>query len=252
LTLFQTVPLATDPGTDFSNSGTTWVSGGTRALGGVLTNTGALTVGNNFGIATTFSAAGFNNTGTFDVASFPAIPGSPVPASATFGGAVPSTITGRVRLFGNATMQFTGGGTINSIANGATLEVDTWSGSRPSLTGLSGLTSNAGTLNLDARTFGGGGAYGGMNLTFSGTITNTGTINYGNVVVNNGNDLVTMGGLVNTGNLIMQGGQTGTLTLNVLGSAPSTLTGDNTSQTTAFYNMAAGRSPPSVRAPSST
>ena len=227
LTLYQTVPLTTDPGTDLSNSGTILVSGGTLALGGVLTNTGVLTVGNNFGSATTFTAAGFNNTGTFDVASFPAAPGSPVPASATFGGAVPSTITGRVRLFGNATMQFTGGGTINSIASGATLEVDTWSGSQPSLTGLSGLTFNAGTLNLDARTFSGNGWYGGMNLTFNNAVVNTGTINYGNITVNNGDDLVTMAGLANTGNLVIQGGQSSTVTLNILGVAPSTLTGDN-------------------------
>jgi hypothetical protein len=66
-----------------------------------------------------------------------------------------------------------------------------------------------------------------MNLTFGGTLTNTGTFNYGNFSVNNGDDLVTMAGLMNTGNLVMQGGQIGSVTLNILGPAPGTLTGDN-------------------------
>jgi Ca2+-binding RTX toxin-like protein len=66
-----------------------------------------------------------------------------------------------------------------------------------------------------------------MNLTFSNTVTNTGTINYGNGQVNNGNDLVTVAGFVNTGHLIMIGDNFGTVTLNVTGPAPSTLTGDN-------------------------
>src|SRR5205823_3286581 len=158
---------------------------------------------------------------------YPGFFGSPFQASATFGGSAPSTIAGRIRLFGNATLQFTGGGTINSIANGATLEVDTWLGSQPVLTSLSGLTSNAGTLNLDARTFSGNGWYGGMNLTFNNTVVNTGTINFGNITVNNGDDLVTMAGFNNTGNLVMQRGQTSTVTLNILGASPSTLTGDN-------------------------
>src|ERR1051326_8293685 len=119
-----------------------------------------------------------------------------------------------------------GGGTINSIASEASLELDTWVGSQPQLTGISGLTNNAGTLNFDA-TNPGRGWYGGMNLSFNNTITNTGTLNYGTLLVNNGNDLVTMAGLTNTGNLVMQGGQTSTVTLNILGAAPSTLTGDN-------------------------
>jgi hypothetical protein len=128
-------------------------------------------------------------------------------------------------MFGDASLQFTGGGSINSIANGGTLELDTSRGFQPSLTAVSGLTSNAGTLNLDQTTFGSA-LYGGMNLTFSGTLTNTGRINYGTGFVSNGNDLVTMSGLVNTGVLLMIGGQTSTITLNVLGAAPGTLTGN--------------------------
>jgi hypothetical protein len=226
LELYQTTPLTTDPGVNLSNSGSVSLNGGTLALGGVLTNSGVFTVGNNSNIATTFSAAGFSNTGTFDVTVYAGSFGSPFPASATFGGSAPSTITGHIRLFGNASMQFTGGGTINSIASEASLELDTWVGSQPQLTGISGLTNNAGTLNFDA-TNPGRGWYGGMNLSFNNTITNTGTLNYGTLLVNNGNDLVTMAGLTNTGNLVMQGGQTSTVTLNILGAAPSTLTGDN-------------------------
>jgi Ca2+-binding RTX toxin-like protein len=240
LTLFDTAPLTTDPGVNFSNSGNASLNGGTLALGGILTNSGAFTVGNNGNVASALSAAGFSNTGTFDVASFPTVFGSPLPTSATFGGAAPSTITGRVRLFGNASLQFTGGGSINSIASGATLEIDTWRGSQPSLTGVSGLTSNAGTLNLDARNFSGNGWYGGMNLSFSGAVTNTGTINYGNVVVNNGDDLVTMAGFTNTGNLVMIGGQTSGVTLNITGAAPATLTGDNYLQGNAVLQYGSG------------
>ena len=239
-TLFDIAPLATDPGINFSNSGNVSVNSSALTFGGTLTNSGNFTVGNNGNLASTLSAAGFSNTGTFDVTSFPTVFGSPLPASATFGGSAPSTITGRVRLFGNATMQFTAGGTINSIANDATLEIDTWRGSQPSLTGLSGLTSNAGTLNLDARTFSGNGWYGGMNLTFNNPITNTGTINYGNITVNNGSDLVTLPGLNNTGNLIMIGGQTSGVTLNITGAAPATLTGDNYLQGNAVLQYGSG------------
>src|SRR6266576_716567 len=121
-TLFDIAPLATDPGINFSNSGNVSVNSSALTFGGTLTNSGNFTVGNNGNLASTLSAAGFSNTGTFDVTSFPTVFGSPLPASATFGGSAPSTITGRVRLFGNATMQFTAGGTINSIANDATLE----------------------------------------------------------------------------------------------------------------------------------
>ena len=44
----------------------------------------------------------------FDVTVYAGSFGSPFPASATFGGSAPSTITGHIRLFGNASMQFTG------------------------------------------------------------------------------------------------------------------------------------------------
>jgi len=244
LTLFNTAPLTTDPGVNFSNSGSVSVNGSMLTLGGALSNSGTFTVGNNGSSASTLSAAGFSNTGpfgaTFDVTSFPTVTGSPLQATATFGSPAPSTITGRVRLFGNASMQFTGGGTINSIASGATLEIDTWRGFQPSLTGLSGLTFNAGMLNLDARTFSGNGWYGGMNLTFNNTVTNTGTINYGNITVNNGSDLVTMPGLNNTGNLIMIGGQTSGVTLNITGAAPATLTGDNYLQGNAVLQYGSG------------
>src|SRR5205814_6725813 len=177
------------------------------------------------------------NTGTFDVLGDSFGTGH---ASATFAGPAPSTVTGNIQVLGDASMQFTGGGTINSIASGAILEVDTWRGSQPQLTGLSGLTSNAGSLNFD-HTNPGRGFYGDMNLTFSGTVTNTGTINYGSFAVNNGDDLVTMAGLTNTGNLIMTGGQTNSITLNVLGAAPSTSTGDNYSlgSTNPAYNPGA-------------
>jgi hypothetical protein len=218
--------VTTNAGVDFTNSGLVGVNAAALTLGGALTNSGVFTVFAAQNVSSTLSATGFTNTGTFDVFGSASFSGPAALASATFGGSAPSTVSGNIRAFGNASMQFTGGGTINSIASGATLELDTWRGSQPLLTGISDLTNNAGTLNLDA-TSPGGGFYGGMNLSFSNTVTNTGTIQYGTIFVNNGPDTVMMAGLSNTGSLIMIGGQTSTVTLNISGAAPSTLTGDN-------------------------
>jgi hypothetical protein len=91
-------------------------------------NSGIFTVLAAQNTASTLSATGFTNTGTFDVLGDSFGTGH---ASATFGGPAPSTVTGNIRVLGNASLQFTGGGTINSIASGATLELDTWRGSHP-------------------------------------------------------------------------------------------------------------------------
>ena len=233
--------LTTNAGIDFSNSGSTFLNGGAFTIGGALSNSGAFTVGTSFGNTSgTLSATGFSNSGRFYVVGNSTLFGPPAPANATFGGSTPPNITGDIRLFGNASLQFTGGGSINSVASGGTLEIETWRGFQPQLTGVSELTSNAGTLNLDVRDFDGRGFFGGMNLTFNHPITNTGTINYGNVVLNNGNDLVTMPGLTNTGNLVMIGGQTSGVTLNITGAAPTTLTGDNYLQGNAVLQYGSG------------
>jgi hypothetical protein len=202
------------------------VSGWTFTVGGTLTNTGVFTIGGEHATSgSNLRAAGFSNTGTFNLIGTPSFIGAPGGAAvAEFTGSAPSTINGTLTLFGNTIMAFDGGGTISSIASGATLELDAWHG-QPLLDALSGLTNNAGTLNLDVR----GAADDirplncGLNLTFDNTIINTGTINYGySGVVSR--DIVTMAGLNNTGTLVLIGGN---VTLNVLGPAPGTLTGDN-------------------------
>jgi fibronectin-binding autotransporter adhesin len=112
----QNSSVATNPGTDFSNSGSVGLTATAMTLGGAFTNSGTFIINpQNQNIATTLSATGFSNTGTFDVLGYPA------QASATFGGSPPSTLTGNIRLLGDASLQFTGGGAINSIASGAAL-----------------------------------------------------------------------------------------------------------------------------------
>jgi hypothetical protein len=146
----QNSSVATNPGTDFSNSGTVDLFATAMTLGGAFTNSGTFIINpQNQNIATTLSATGFSNTGTFNVFGYPA------QASATFGGSAPSTVTGNIRLLGDASLQFTAGGAISSIASGASLEIDTWHGFQLSLTGISGLTTNAGTLSFDSTNPGG-------------------------------------------------------------------------------------------------
>jgi hypothetical protein len=231
LILNNSASLATNA--DFLNSGNVDVENGpdlgwTFTVGGTLTNTGVFTIGGEHATSgSNLRAAGFSNTGTFNLIGTPSFIGAPGGAAiAEFAGSAPSTINGTLTLFGNAIMEFDGGGTISSIASGATLELDTW-GAQPQLTALSGLTNNAGTLNLDVRGLGSATRplNGNLNLAFDNTISNTGTINYGNPGVWSGNDLVTMPGLTNTGTLALVGGPF-TVTLNILGAAPTTLTGD--------------------------
>jgi hypothetical protein len=196
--------------------------GGTLINSGGALNSGGLFISAPNQTTAALSAAGFTNSDNFSVFSVFGgdSSGHTGHATATFGGLAPSTLTGRITLTGDASVQFTGGGTIDSIANGTRLTVQTWAGFQPLLTGLSGLTSNAGTLALDTAIV--NASYvGGMNLTFSNTITNTGTILFG--PSGRVPDLVTMAGLNNTGTLIVNGA----VTLNVLGPAPNTLTGDN-------------------------
>src|SRR5262249_48939314 len=82
--------------------------------------------------------------------------------------------------------------------------------------------SNNGTVGIDF------GASSGSTLTIGGTLTNasTGSLNIGYSGLT-ADSTVATADLSNTGNLIMIGSQTHSVTPSVLGAAPSTLTGDN-------------------------
>ncbi len=177
----------------------TGYGGSAVRLGGVLTNSGALDIGNTgLSASTTVKATTLVNTGAL-VIQGNAASGTTSKASLILSGAAPSTLTGSVRVGGDATLQF-GSGDITTIASGASLELD-GSGAQV-LTGggassaLSVLTENDGTLTLQ-----GSGGAGGATLTTSTGLTNGGTFNI-DTGSHDGGSAVTLGGtLTNSGEL---------------------------------------------------
>src|SRR5208283_6227340 len=146
-----------------------------------------------------------------------------ITAAAGFGTA--GVLTGTVYLSGIALLEFASGG-ITGIAQGATLDEETGSGfvalagATGSNSALTGLSSNAGTIELeygasitttagtnltntgtvDVDSF----DPGGRSLTVGGALTNSGVLNIGNSGISHAGD-VTAAGLVNTGAINVRG-----------------------------------------------
>jgi hypothetical protein len=124
---------------------------------------------------------------------------STIKASLIVDGAAPSTLTGSIRLGGDAALQF-GSGLITTIASGASLELDSAGAqiltARGASSALSVLTENDGTLTLQG-TFGSGGA----TLTTSKSLTNSGTFHI-DTVYGDGGSAVTLGGTLTNNGLL--------------------------------------------------
>ena len=206
------VTLKTKAG--FTNNGTTYIDsygggdgGSDLTIGGALNNQGTFDIGNNqLSASTTVTASGLTDTGSLTLQGNTG-GGSTDLATLDITGAAPSTVSGFLRLGGDALLEFGSGG-ITSIAAGGWFEID-GSAARASIgagtanSALTGLTTNDGTLLLrgnsglgagdvtltttkvgftnngatDVDTYGGDG---GSDFTIGGALTNYGALNEGN------------------------------------------------------------------------
>jgi len=214
--------------------------GGVLTVGGTLTNSGFIGIGNAALVrASTVTAAQLANTGTLDLTG-----SASGLASLTVNSAAPAILNGDFALNGNAVLKYTGTTGITTINSGGSLSLDHAAAQvkNANTTVNSGLVtlannfgefglldgaavgttpatafSNTGTLDVDsAGAFSSsGGGSGGSSLTVAGvTLTNTGTINIGNSQITAASH-VALKALVNSGTLNLVGGtMPATLTIN--------------------------------------
>ncbi len=251
--------VAVTVGGDFSNAATTRVdtnagaSGSTLAIVGTLTNSSQFDLGNSsLTAASIVTAASLANTGTV-VLEGNSAGGTAGEGELVIAAAAPATESGSLSLSGQSLLQFSGG-SIGSIAQGGDIYLGAAfayladAGATTSNSALSGLTSNAGTLELeygatvalaggltntgtiilDNATNYGLSPSGGSTLTLAGTLTNSGRISVGNGGLT-GTALVSVGALANTGTISLNGngtaGNPGQAVLDVATTAPSSWTG---------------------------
>ncbi len=226
--------------------------GGTKfTVGGTLSNSGTLVIGNSgISTASTVTAAALANTGTIDLT------GGTAQATLDVTGATLANLTGDYVLRGNALLEVEGssvsptGGSVVSIAGHAELVLD---GAQSRLAQSTGTTTNSGLISLatnngtlaiqlgssiaaggaltnnglievDNDIFGTGDA-GGSSLTVAGTLTNRGDLDIGNSGLTTA-ATVKAAGLANAAmGTIDLTGDTAKATLDITGAAAATLTG---------------------------
>ncbi len=92
-------------------------------IGGTLTNTGSVTVGNSsLSASSTLTVSGLNNLGAIDLWGDEKL-GTTEQATFNDKGAAPTTWTGKVYIHGDSLFEFASGG-IASIGNGAEIQID--------------------------------------------------------------------------------------------------------------------------------
>jgi len=202
-------------GSDFSDDG-----GSTLTIGGVLTNTTQIYIGNSNILApTAVTTAGLANTGAIDLTGSAA-----VRASLDSTAVAPATWTGTATLSGDALLEFASGGitaatTVTAAALTNSEQIELTSGAAAATLKVTGAFGNTDFVSIDAG-FGGGSSA----LTVGGTLTNSGSFDIGNVDL--GKALtVTAAGLANTGTISLTGGVATLATLDIAAAAPATLTG---------------------------
>ncbi len=231
--------------------------GSSLTLGGSLTNSGNVDIGNFYTTTpTTVKVTGtYTGTGT----TLQVIGGSTAGANGLLNitGAAPGTVTGNYELtaYGGSAAVEWGSGGITSIGDGvsnagyvledgasAYLEI----GATNSNSALKGLTTIAsdGELQLEngaavtttgaLRVAGGGDLYvdasgnGGSSLTLGGSLTNSGNMQIGNFYLTTPTSVKVTGTFNGTGAVQVDGGNTAgaNALLNITGAAPGTLTGN--------------------------
>ena len=226
--------------------------GGSKlSLGGVLTNNGTVTIGNSaLSASTTVSATGLANSGQLllqgNIAST-----ATQRALLDITGAASSTLSGSVRVSGDAEILFASGG-ISTVLIGSSLELD---GAKASIvsgahSALTTLTQNNGSLILQGDSgYGAGGAAlttsagfvnnglfsvdsanndGASVARFAGKFANHGSTTIGNVSLAASTTVIATA-LDNSGALVLQGniasGASQRALLDITGAAASALTG---------------------------
>ena len=238
LFLYNGATLATTTG--LSNSGNLVLdyyggsSGSSLTVGGTLTNSNFVQVGNGGQtVSDTLTAAGLNNTGRIDLNG-----NGTSQASLIVNAAAPSASTGVVNVNGNALLQYTGGG-ITSIASGAQIN-ENGANARVALasapatnSALAGLASNAGQLFL----------YNGATLATTTGLNNSGSLRLDYYNTSSGSSLTVGGTLTNSNDVeVGNGGQTVSDTITAAGlnnTGTVSLTGNGTSQASLIVNAAA-------------
>jgi hypothetical protein len=177
----------------------TYSSGGSSlGIGGALTNSGAVDIGNgHLKASTTVTARTLVNTGSITLqGAF----GSTYEATLDITGAAPSTLTGSVTLKEDSLLEFGSGG-IKTIGAGASLalygaqaRVSIGAGATDSA--LTGLSSNAGTFDLEGDSGYGAGE---TSLATTAGLNNSGTLDVD--ILGTGSTLTIGGVLANTGSV---------------------------------------------------
>ena len=212
--------------------------GASLAVGGTLTNSNYVQIGNTgLSANTTLSADAVANTGTIDLYGNGTNQAAlKVSGAAGFGTA--GVISGQVNLAGDSLVQF-GSGALTSIASGGQLSLNganaqvQISGDSANNNALTGLSSNAGTFylrngaalttttglnnsnNLLLDYFGGDG---GASLAVGGTLTNSNYVQIGNTGLS-ANTTLSAAAVGNTGTIDLYGNGTSQAALKVSGAA---------------------------------
>ena len=242
---------------NLNNAGSLYVDGyygntggSTLTIVGTLTNSYDITIGtSSLSASTMATAAALANTGTIDLTGGTGT--NTNQATLDISSGAPSVLAGHLDLTGRALVEFAGG-SIGGIATNSALYLRSASafiadsGNIGSNSALSGLTSNAGTLELDngaaLHTLGdfsnsnvvlvdySYSTIDGSSLTIDGTLRNTGTLRIGYNNQAGGASTVSASGLTMTAtSYIYLTGGTGTYTnqatLDISGMAPSVLNG---------------------------
>ncbi len=281
LALVNGASIATDPGTNFYNTGSISLDGflnhGGSALtiGGVLTNSGEIQIGPGPGDGTitasdTVTAQGLDNLvsqdAQIDLDGNDAA-GSTAQAVLNILSSAPTTLTGTFNLAENSLLQFASGG-ITAIAFNSTLAISgtashvAISGNTGTSSALDTLAANYGDLELSTGAsittnaevdFDNTGSIhldfnlGGSSLTIGGVLTNSGDIDIGNSGITSTVVLTAQG----LNNLVAQNadiaiagnttaGTTAQALLNILGAAPTILTGSYNLTGDALLQFASG------------
>jgi hypothetical protein len=200
--------------------------GSNLTIGGTLTNSGAVNIGNSsLSASTTVKAEGLTNNNAI-VLHGNSAGGTTDRATLQIAAAAPTTLIGYWYVTGDAEVDFTGGGSVQTIAAGTYLEMDGAkagfaSGNLSNLSEVDGQLVLRGDTGLGAGgvslttsvglTIGGtvdvdpDGGDGGSNLGIGGTLTNNGTLNIGNSALS-GATIVITNGFTNNGTITLTGG----------------------------------------------
>jgi hypothetical protein len=265
--------ITTNPGVDFDNTGSIRLDFGTGGssltIGGELTNTGNIDIGNS-GITSSVvvTAQGLNNDAAIAIAGNTTA-GTTDQALLNILAAAPTILTGSYNLTGDALLQFASGA-ITTIGTGSVFSLSgsaaqvAISGNTANNNALDNLAENDGTLQLNhgatittnsgvnfdntgTVTIGSGdNNSGGSALTIGGVLTNSGNLSLGNSGLVS-SDTVTAQGLVNlaatNAEIDLTGStktNTGKAVLNILSAAPTALTGTYNLSGYALLQFASG------------